>query len=100
MKDIDKVKFQEIMLGCGEIYNREITKPLLSIYFSALNDLSIEQVITSVGAHIKDTKHGGFFPKPCDIIRKSNQEKNKEPKYFVAEQTLEQSLIERFGNNE
>jgi hypothetical protein len=73
MKDIDKVKFQEIMLGCGEIYNREITKPLLSIYFSALNDLSIEQVIASVGVHIKDTKHGSFFPKPCDIIRNSSK---------------------------
>ena len=99
MNDSDKLKFQEVMLGCGEVYNREITKPLLSIYFSALNDLSIEQVVMAVGAHIKDTKYGNFFPKPCDIIRNANLEKKKEPKYFVAEKTLEQSLQERFRNN-
>ena len=80
MNDNDKKKFQEIMMAAGEVYSREITKPLLKIYFSALSDLSIEQVSNSFMQHIKSPdQSGSFFPKPAEIIKRAtgSTEQNK-----------------------
>lgn len=70
MQETDKNSFHELMLGAGELYGKEITKPLLRIYFNALEDLTIEQVTHAFSAHIKSTDQAGtFFPKPADLIR-------------------------------
>jgi len=70
MQESDKNSFHELMLGAGELYGKEITKPLLRIYFNALEDLSIEQVSGAMSMHIKNTDQAGtFFPKPADLIR-------------------------------
>ncbi len=65
----DKLSFEEIMLGLGEVYTKEITKPLLRIYFNALKDISIGAVDEAVTKHVTSTeKAGSFFPKPADLI--------------------------------
>ena len=69
MIDADKVDFKMLMVGIGELYNKEITKPLMKIYFSALTNYSLDQVRGGIDAHTLDTKHGSFFPKPADIVR-------------------------------
>ena len=70
MQDSDKNNFTELMTGIGELYSKEITKPLLRIYFTAFNQLTIEQVDKAIASHITDTSTAGtFFPKPADIIR-------------------------------
>ena len=70
MQDSDKNNFKELMTGIGELYSKEITKPLLRIYFTAFSKLTIEQVNDAVAGHITDTSTAGtFFPKPADIIR-------------------------------
>ena len=69
MNDNDKRKFHEIMTGTGEAYGKEITKPLLTIYFSALGDYTIDQVSQSINKHLVDTRNGQYFPKPADIVR-------------------------------
>lgn len=70
MQETDKNSFHELMLGAGELYGKEITKPLLRIYFNALEDLTMEQVTHAFSAHIKSTDQAGtFFPKPADLIR-------------------------------
>ena len=72
MNDSDKKKFHEIMMAAGEVYNREITKPLLKIYFAALSDLTIRQVNDAVMQHIKSTDTAAsFFPKPAEIIKRA-----------------------------
>ena len=65
----DKAHFQSIMIGVGELYSKEITKPLLQIYFQALQKYSIEQVSSAFTAHMVDPKHGTFMPKPADLVR-------------------------------
>lgn len=73
MQNSDKSSFHELMLGAGELYGKEITKPLLRIYFNALEDLSLEQVEQSFTKHTKSTDQAGsFFPKPADLIRQIN----------------------------
>lgn len=70
MQETDKNSFHELMLGAGELYGKEITKPLLRIYFNALEGLTMEQVAHAFSAHIKSTDQAGtFFPKPADLIR-------------------------------
>jgi len=80
MNEQDKKKFHELMVGAGEVYGKDITKPLLSLYFNALEDLSIEQVSHAFTSHVKSTgKEGTFFPKPADLIRqiKGSEEDRK-----------------------
>jgi len=69
MLESDKEDFKMLMVGIGELYNKEITKPLMRIYFSALTSYSIVDVENGINAHTMDTKHGTFFPKPADIVR-------------------------------
>ena len=69
MIDQDKQSFKELMVGVGELYNKEITKPLMRIYFQALANHSLADVERGLSAHTMDAKHGSFFPKPADIVR-------------------------------
>ena len=70
MNEQDKRKFKELMAGVGELYGKDITKPLLSIYFNALEELSIEQVSQAFTKHVKSTgKESTFFPKAADLMR-------------------------------
>lgn len=70
MQDTDKHAFHELMMSAGEIYGKEVTKPLLRIYYNALEDLTIKQVTHAFTMHMRCTdQNGTFFPKPADIIR-------------------------------
>ncbi|MDG1996031.1 MAG: DUF6475 domain-containing protein [Emcibacteraceae bacterium] len=69
MIDSDKRNFEMIMIGVGELYSKDITKPLLRIYFSSLKNYSLEDVERGLGEHAVDPKHGSYFPKPADIVR-------------------------------
>ncbi len=69
MIDSDKQQFRELMVGVGELYGKEVTKPLLKIYFGSLAGLSFEDVESGITKHSSDTYHGSFMPKPADIIR-------------------------------
>jgi len=69
MIESDKEDFKMLMVGIGELYNKEITKPLMRIYFSALTNHSLVDVENGINAHTMDAKHGSFFPKPADIVR-------------------------------
>jgi len=80
MNESDKQIFQVLMVGAGELYGKEVTKPLLRIYFNALEDLTIDQVSDAFSKHVKSTsKDGSFFPKPADLMRqiKGSDDENK-----------------------
>jgi hypothetical protein len=72
MNDSDKQEFATLMYGAGELYDKQISKTLLQIYFKALESFSIESVSFGLGAHTLDAKSGSFFPKPADIVRHIN----------------------------
>lgn len=69
MIESDKQNFKQLMVGVGELYNKEITKPLMRIYFSSLINYSLAEIERGVSSHTMDAKHGSFFPKPADIVR-------------------------------
>lgn len=70
MNESDKNDFTEIMMGLGELYGKEVTKPLLRIYFTALQNMTIQEFSQAASLHTQSIeKAGTFFPKPADIIR-------------------------------
>lgn len=103
MLDSDKTSFHELMLGLGEIYGKDITTPLLRIYFNAFDDLTIEQVSKAVTMHTTSgDESGSFFPKPSDFIRQLNgtnkqKEQGVEDKSALAWAAIE-SQIKRKGS--
>ena len=69
MKNEDKRAFFDLMMAAGEVYGREVTQPMAAIYFSALANVSIEQVQEAMMAHMQNPDSGQFFPKPADLIK-------------------------------
>lgn len=69
MKNEDKRAFFDLMMAAGEVYGREVTQPMAAIYFSALANVSIEQVKNAMMAHMQNPDSGQFFPKPADLIK-------------------------------
>ena len=69
MKNEDKRAFFDLMMAAGEVYGREVTQPMAAIYFSALENASIEQVQEAMMAHMQNPDSGQFFPKPADLIK-------------------------------
>lgn len=69
MLDTDKNQFKTLMLGAGEVYGKEINKPLLQTYFAALSTFEMEEVSAAMTAHLVDPDQGTFFPKPADLVR-------------------------------
>lgn len=70
MIDTDKKEFKGVMIATAEIYgNVEMTNIKLQMYFQTLSQLTMQEVKHGLSEHMKDPKHGTFFPKPADIIR-------------------------------
>lgn len=69
MNDVDKRKFMDLMMSAGEVYSKEVTIPMVTIYFQALASLSIEQASGALMAHMQDPNCGQYFPKPADLMR-------------------------------
>ena len=93
MLDTDKNQFKTLMVGLGEIYGKEITKPVLQFYFNAFKSYSIEQVSYAANQHAVDPKHGTFFPKPADIVRHLSEcEHSSEDKALLAWSAIEGAI--------
>jgi len=80
MTEQDKDIFCELLEGIAGVFSTtkkiEVTVPMLQVYFMTLSEYSYQQVEQAIGKHLKDPKHGTFFPKPADIVRHidSNQQ--------------------------
>lgn len=103
MQEADKNNFKELMTGLGELYTKKIEKPLLRIYFNALEDLTIDEVSAAISMHIKSgDASSSFFPKPGDLIRQlqgtgKQQEQLVEDKAEMAWACIERD-IRRIGS--
>ena len=69
MNNNDKKQFAGLMVGLSEVYDKEITQPLMQLYFESLKDYSIKEVSAAFTRHIKTPDSGRFFPKPADVIQ-------------------------------
>jgi hypothetical protein len=58
-------EFAKSLLVTATIYDKELSKDLISVYFDVLKEFDIKDIKNSFTQHIKT---GKFFPKPCEII--------------------------------
>lgn len=101
MNNSDREKFKLNINGLGELYGKEISKPLLTIYYNVLKEFTLDQVIDAINVHVTDIKNGQFFPKPADIIRHLNAGKpSVEAKAEMAWAEINQKIssIGSYGN--
>ena len=69
MKADDLRRFSAEMMALSELYNRDMSETLLELYFEALRQYPIQEIVGAVRVHIKHRDQGQFFPKPADLIR-------------------------------
>jgi hypothetical protein len=69
MKANDKQAFAQYMMGIGEIYNQNVSKQKVSLYWQLLSQYAWEDVKTALDAYMLNPDNGQFMPKPADIIK-------------------------------
>lgn len=65
MRNEDRVRFDEAMLGLSEVWGREVSSSLGDIYFAALQEHDIEAVLRAMFDSVKSCR---YFPKPSEIL--------------------------------
>ncbi|EBO0868530.1 phosphohydrolase [Salmonella enterica] len=82
MNESERPKFAQSMAAIGEIYGKDISEVMIGIYWNALKPYPVEDVMRSFQGHTRDTDNGQFFPKPADLLR--HIEGNKDGKALLA----------------
>lgn len=95
MQEQDKATFRDMMMAAGEVYGREITKPLLQMHFAALAHASIEQVQSAMMAHMQNPDSGQFFPKPADLIKQMTGTTKQKEEVIEDRASIAWACIER-----
>ena len=95
MQEQDKAAFRDMMMAAGEVYGREITKPLLQMYFAALSQCGIDQVHGAMMAHMQNPDSGQFFPKPADLIRQISGTSKQQEAAIEDKASMAWACIER-----
>jgi hypothetical protein len=87
MRPTDDPKFRVILASFGEVYSKQVSAPMASLFWEALKDLAIEQVEAGAKAWIK---HGAHFPKPADLRKMISEREHAAPKPFLNEREAEE----------
>jgi hypothetical protein len=58
-------EFAEAMRRLGIVYEKEICKELVGMYYDVLKKYKMEDVARAVDTHIETSK---YFPKPSEIV--------------------------------
>lgn len=61
----DKKRFAQLLVAISELFEKNLSTPVLNIYFKALEKFSIQQVENALQKVVVSCK---FFPKPVEII--------------------------------
>lgn len=69
MTESDFEQFTVVWQRAMGMYDKQPSDGALDLAFTALQNLTLEQVQQGLTAHVRDPKDGRFFPKPADIIR-------------------------------
>lgn len=65
MTSEDQTVFIQLLVSCGEVYDKEVKEGQIALFWEVVRDYSLAQVTQSFSRHIKTNK---FFPTPADII--------------------------------
>jgi len=65
----DSNGFRVLMVGAAEVYGRQISDQLISVYWKVLEQYQFDDVARGFNRHLENPDTGQFWPKPGDIIR-------------------------------
>ena len=69
MNASDKRDFKDVLTATMDLYGKELSIPVLQLWFAALEQFSIEEVRAGLSRYVRSTESGTFPPKPADVIR-------------------------------
>lgn len=69
MQSTEIQKFNALLLGIGEYYNRDISDALAQIYWNGLKQYDYAAVSRAAQQHMANPDGGQFFPKIADFTR-------------------------------
>ena len=71
MRDADIGEFSKLLLDVATLLGRpEPSAGQIALFFRAMSHHSIQAVRNSLDDHLRDPKHGRYFPTPADLIGK------------------------------
>lgn len=77
MKPEDKKRFGAVMNGLGATYGKELTTPLVDLYWRAMEEMTIEQVEAAAAKMLTDQDQK-FWPRPADFLKHSGTPSREE----------------------
>ena len=69
MEANDRKRFVKCLLGCAEVYGREVSENVLELWWGLLKDHPIEAIEGAFARHMKSPDAGQFMAKPADIVK-------------------------------
>lgn len=70
MNDQDRKALKEFLDGLSEYYSTDKKSTVsVQIYFNALKQYTMQEIMSAASQHLKDPKSGQFFPKVADFVR-------------------------------
>lgn len=68
MDSTDKPRFAQLLAGIAEVYGKTLTAPAISVYWHALKDWPLPEIVAAADRHVRNPDTGQFMPKPADLI--------------------------------
>lgn len=69
MNASDRRPFAEMLGAVYELYNRNLSEAILSMWWEALNRYDLDSVRSALNRHAMNPDSGQFIPKPADLVR-------------------------------
>lgn len=70
MNDQDRQALKEFLDGLSEYYSTDKKSTVsVQIYFNALKQYTMQEIMSAASQHLQDPKSGQFFPKVADFVR-------------------------------
>lgn len=90
MQPQDRAKFYSSFAGVCELYGKKASPELMAMYFEALRQHELQDVLRAFNLHAVDPDQGQFMPKPADIVRLLGG--SKQTRALVAWSNVERAL--------
>lgn len=88
----DALIFTDELTVLAEIYGKPVSEAMGAVYFKALREYALGDVIRAMRCHVKHPEQGRFFPKPADLIALIDGDTNSQA--LEAYQLLDDALIQ------
>jgi hypothetical protein len=85
MQHSDKQEFAKCLMGCSEIYGKEVSESSLSLWWSMLENYEISAIKSAFLNHMSGTTEDAkFMPKPTNIIALLNPKTTQKQDGLIA----------------